>query len=237
MTEKMKHLIAANQAWPQEFTIVIKFLSKVPMLSKNQEHIGPDMRSIFEQLITEEFEPHVNLKFDFVDHRDPKDGDVLVQFHERTDEACKWNKPILSLLRVAEGTREELVGKMRKEICHMIGLGKGNFFAYDQKLSVGNMGSLRRIYPRASYEHTIEDHFRMNSDRFKHLRQSGITPQDTKRSSEPRSNWHMTSLHADDESTVFYVLIGVFIFISLCFFGWYGWKHRWHQYKTIEKTN
>lgn len=229
---EMKILIAANQAWPQDFTIVIKFLSKVPMLFKHQEHIGPDMRSIFEQLITEEFEPHVNLKFDFIDHRDPKDGDVLVQFHERTDESCKWNKPMLSILCVAEGTYEELVGKIRKEICHMIGLSQANFFAYDQRLTVGNMRSLRRFYPRETYEHTIEEHYQMNLDRFVNLRRDGITNRNPIRSSEPRTNWHMIPHHGGDESTVFHILTGVLILIFICMVIWYAWYK-----KRIEKTN
>lgn len=106
----------------------------------NVYETGPDMRAVFEELITEEFAPNVNLSFEFVDNDDPRQSDVLVEFHKRRINkgfpAPNWSyvgntrlrnlqgfedKPTMQIYQVARTSRELLVGVMRLEICHMLG--------------------------------------------------------------------------------------------------------------------
>ena len=50
--------------WEQDSTVVIKFLSEGPMWYIEDGVFyatGPDMRDVFEEIITKEIEPHVNL--------------------------------------------------------------------------------------------------------------------------------------------------------------------------------
>jgi len=118
--------------WPQDSTIVIKFLSEGPMWYEENSVLyatGPGMRKVFEAIITEEIEPHVNLKFDFIDYLDEREGDVRVNFNEKgvnhsyvgtfsreeviSMELCRY--PVRK-------TQYDLLGTMRHEILHMIGL-------------------------------------------------------------------------------------------------------------------
>ena len=112
----------------------------------NVYETGPDMRAVFEELITEEFAPNVNLSFEFVDNDDPRESDVRVEFHKRRINkgfpAPTWSyvgdtqfinykgfegvddietKPTMQIYQVARTSRELLVGVMRLEICHMLG--------------------------------------------------------------------------------------------------------------------
>lgn len=105
----------------------------------NVYETGPDMRAVFEELITQEFAPNVNLSFEFLDNDDPRQSDVRVEFHKRRINkgfpAPSWSyvgpvfrnlqglegKPTMQIYQVARTSRELLVGVMRLEICRMLG--------------------------------------------------------------------------------------------------------------------
>ena len=268
--------------WDQNQNIVIKFMSEGPMWVSTERTTGkvyatgPDMRALFEELVTQEFAPHVNLTFTFIGKEDPRKGDVRVMFHERSERhggedasdvggkrgATAPDEPTMLLIRLAEFNtagsnmpRLEMVRTMRHEIAHMIGLRHENqhylndipwkswyelssaqqelfgsarsywgqitqlaktdslkVTPYDpwsvthyalpahllrdpnylhirmieseeSHLSIGDMNTMRQMYPKATYQHTVEKHHKMNANRFPGLREDGIT------SSTPHIEW------------------------------------------------
>ena len=96
------------------------------------------MRTLFETIITEEFEPHVNLKFIFAGPKDSVKSDVRVLFHVHDLNNENFSnfsalgtqargetyvgKATMRINRVADDNRYRIVGILRHEIAHMFGM-------------------------------------------------------------------------------------------------------------------